>query len=230
MFAAGLMSNRVTKRSGEKKRKQTGDIRSNFYLFVKKGNVDLKCVSTIFVILGLIIVCLGTWTTWFNGFAKSPYSTRAGPIFMGTGFFVLLCGLANLLEARDGRNRHFIVGDCYMNAIYNKDRPNGGGFLKMLPFVLTTQQSALDQVDHDHLIREKIYMDSPKESMKTKKAKSDHHKTIEWADKHCQKCMEQSKYAEEKGNAGILRLRTLDKDEPNSPASVKDFTISTTIE
>ena len=70
------------------------------------------------------------------------------------------------------RNRHFIVGDCYMNAIYNKDRPNRGGFLKMLPFVLTTQQSALDQVDHDHLIREKIYMDSPKESMKTKKAKS----------------------------------------------------------
>ena len=55
--------------------------------------------------------------------------------------------------------------------------------------------------------------------------------------------MEQSKYNEDKGmwilwfmssmflgNAGILRLRTLDKDEPNSPASVKDFTISTTIE
>jgi hypothetical protein len=151
---------------------------------MKKGNIDFKCISTIFVALGmkdksfqilsssgLIIVFLGTWTTWFEGFGAPPYSTRAGPILMGLGFFVLLCGLANLLEARDGSNRHFLIGDCYVNAIYNKDRTSSGGFLKMLPFVLTTQQSNLDQADHDHLIREKIYMDSPKESMKTKKAK-----------------------------------------------------------
>jgi len=151
---------------------------------MKKGNIDFKCISTIFVVIGkkkklnfsfiysgLIIVFLGTWTTWFTGFSAPPYSIRAGPILMGLGFFMLLCGLANLLEARDGSNRHFLIGDCYVNAIYNKDRTSSGGFLKMLPFVLTTQQSILDQADHDQLIREKLYMDSPKESMKTKKAK-----------------------------------------------------------
>ena len=70
-----------------------------------------------------------------EGFHKSPYSNRLGPIIMGCGFFIILCAVANLCEVKDSKNRHFIYGDCYNNIIHNAERPNIIGKLNLLEWI-----------------------------------------------------------------------------------------------
>ena len=92
---------------------------------------------------------------------------------MACGMYVFLCGFTYMLEVRDSKNRHFIVGDCYNNFLYNTD-PNivHNGQLNVLPTILryyimssysvkstglySTMQAQINQQDHDRLIQQKI--------------------------------------------------------------------------
>jgi len=52
---------------------------------------------------------------------KPPFSNRLGPVIMGIGIFIFLCGFSLMLEVKDSKNRHFIIGDCYNNFLYNNE-------------------------------------------------------------------------------------------------------------
>ena len=68
--------------------------------------------------------------------SKAPFSNRLGPMIMGTGIFIVLCGLTYMLEVKDSKNRHFIIGDCYNNFIYNVDPSRSNQPLKKLRYTL----------------------------------------------------------------------------------------------
>ena len=42
--------------------------------------------------------------------------------YQGFGIFIALCGITFMLEVKDSKNRHFIIGDCYNNFLYNTDQ------------------------------------------------------------------------------------------------------------
>lgn len=70
---------------------------------------------------------------------------------MGTGIFIILCAVVSMLESRDEKNEHFIIGDCYNNFLYNQSTTSPST-LGCLPTLISTVRSSLTQVDHDILI------------------------------------------------------------------------------
>ena len=70
---------------------------------------------------------------------------------MGTGVFTILCAVVSMLESRDEKNEHFIIGDCYNNFLYNQSTTSPTT-LGCLPTLISTVRSCMTQVDHDILI------------------------------------------------------------------------------
>ena len=85
-----------------------------------------------------------------------------------------------MLEVKDSKNRHFIIGDCYNNFLYNTDQSithQANRKLTVLPTILrffknkylktntyfSTMQAQLTQRDHDNLIKQKIEQDNQPE-------------------------------------------------------------------
>ena len=82
---------------------------------------------------------------------------------MGIGIFVVLCGLTYMLGVKDSKNRHFIIGDCFNNFIYNADPARANQPLKKLtslPTIVSTMQAQLTQRDHDSLLAQKVETES----------------------------------------------------------------------
>lgn len=91
--------------------------------------------------------------TWYEGLDKSPASRRMGPVIMGAGAFMMLCAVTCLLENKDEKNEHFIIGDCYNNFLFNRAHVEQLG---CLPTVISTVQASLTQSDHDSLLQSLI--------------------------------------------------------------------------
>ena len=105
-------------------------------------------------------------------------------MIMGTGIFIVLCGLTYMLEVKDSKNRHFIIGDCYNNFIYNADPSRSSQPLKKLrlglafdtklikysclPTIVSTMQATLSQRDHDVMLGQKVDTDSVRNSTRHK--------------------------------------------------------------
>ena len=110
-------------------------------------------------------------------------------MIMGTGIFIMLCGLTYMLEVKDSKNRHFIVGDIYNNFIYNADPARSNQPLKKLryppicwivfpqseltkvklllsclPTITSTMQAQLTQRDHDALLAQRVEASSSRSS------------------------------------------------------------------
>merc|ERR1712130_152732 len=169
--------------------------------------------------IGVFALSLGTWYTWYKGFHRSPYSNRLGPIIMGCGFFIILCGLTNMCEMKGAKNRHFIFGDCYNNIIHNAERgyPSTAK-LNLLPTLINSEQASINQWQHDNLIKEQINQTSElKHYIGQQKLEARSNK-IDWADRHCKQCAEskrlsrlQESQRNKRKQSGILRQRASDR-------------------
>ena len=130
---------------------------------MNNGHLDFHSFSFLFVVIGILSIVSGIAYTWYDGLrkllsvnllffyftrkglertpdqpkqSKAPFSNRLGPMIMGTGIFIVLCGLTYMLEVKDSKNRHFIIGDCYNNFIYNVDPSRSNQPLKKLRYTL----------------------------------------------------------------------------------------------
>lgn len=144
-------------------RKKHAAVRTPFYTYVNHGKLDFHSFSFLFVVVGTLAIISGVSYTWYDGISNAPFSNRVGPMIMGIGIFVVLCGLTYMLEVKDSKNRHFIVGDCFNNFIYNADPARSNQPLKKLtclPTIVSTMQAQLTQRDHDGLLAQKVETES----------------------------------------------------------------------